>query len=881
MTASNRAACRRWTLTAYATLALWTSGGQAQEPCVDAPLLSGNVVVPRTTSWRVESQAFGDFTGDGAVDVAMGNANGTVIFHRGHANWWEFDPGVLIQVFPPPTRQIATLVSTDFNGDGKLDLALGDHASPGLTQRIHVMRGNGDGSFQPHAGWGPAFAGVVCLCAADFDGDGDLDLGYAADGGPNPDTIGILWGTGSGSFPTFSTIYQGLVLPGPEWLSGWLDAADIDNDTDVDVIAYLPGMPVVVLRNDPGPTFVPSPFGAYGPINVFNYGHAFTEINGDGWRDVVFASAGPYDLPPTSPDEAIYVRLNNGSGQYTSPPVRYAVTNSPLELRITGNPVPVDLNGDGLAEVAVGRGVARAATRSKDQLVVFRNTAGLLQPPALYHTNHLIDTLDVIHGVADLNSDSRPDLIACNRFETTLLMNDGDGRFLTNHGVPMGPEIPASYPGPTVWNTFKLLTPGDINGDGRFDLVSVRENDAPFLECTVLLQNELGAFTDLFSVPLPERTTVGLALADFDRDANLDIAVVTSSQSLPNGGDEVRVALGHGNGTFDPWDVYFAAGKDPSSVAAGDLNGDLWPDLVVTTRFPSVPGGPTGLSVLLNDQTGAFPSAVPYDVGNDTACASLADLDGDADLDIAAGWGFVSTGGSHGIAVLRNDGNGGFTFVPNAFAYPFLTGAASITLADYNDDDSLDMAFTLGHSEKVPVSGGLVVALNNGDATFTQVAHVGIGKDHSAQSSAVADLNGDQRFDLAISSPAFGTIDVYVGLGDGQFASPVSYGGGARASSATIVADFNADGHVDLGSPLGCSADWDQATHAGFSILHNRTCPACYPDCNQSKTLTIADFGCFQSKFAAGDPYADCNQSNSLTIADFGCFQSKFAQGCP
>jgi hypothetical protein len=55
----------------------------------------------------------------------------------------------------------------------------------------------------------------------------------------------------------------------------------------------------------------------------------------------------------------------------------------------------------------------------------------------------------------------------------------------------------------------------------------------------------------------------------------------------------------------------------------------------------------------------------------------------------------------------------------------------------------------------------------------------------------------------------------------------------------------------------------------------------CYADCNLSGTLTIADFGCFQSKFAAGDPYADCNQSGGLTIADFGCFQSEFAAGCP
>ncbi len=55
----------------------------------------------------------------------------------------------------------------------------------------------------------------------------------------------------------------------------------------------------------------------------------------------------------------------------------------------------------------------------------------------------------------------------------------------------------------------------------------------------------------------------------------------------------------------------------------------------------------------------------------------------------------------------------------------------------------------------------------------------------------------------------------------------------------------------------------------------------CYPDCNGSNSLTIADFACFQAAFASGDPYADCNGSTTLTIADFACFQAAFAAGCP
>ena len=57
--------------------------------------------------------------------------------------------------------------------------------------------------------------------------------------------------------------------------------------------------------------------------------------------------------------------------------------------------------------------------------------------------------------------------------------------------------------------------------------------------------------------------------------------------------------------------------------------------------------------------------------------------------------------------------------------------------------------------------------------------------------------------------------------------------------------------------------------------------PPCYPDCNGDGALTVSDFGCFQTKFVAADPYADCNGDGVRTVADFGCFQTKFVQGCP
>jgi hypothetical protein len=62
--------------------------------------------------------------------------------------------------------------------------------------------------------------------------------------------------------------------------------------------------------------------------------------------------------------------------------------------------------------------------------------------------------------------------------------------------------------------------------------------------------------------------------------------------------------------------------------------------------------------------------------------------------------------------------------------------------------------------------------------------------------------------------------------------------------------------------------------------------PACYANCDGSTNppiLNVADFGCFLTKFAAGDLYANCDNSTTppvLNVADFGCFLTSFAAGC-
>ena len=90
----------------------------------------------------------------------------------------------------------------DFNGDGKLDLAVADTGS----NTVAVLLNNGSGGFFGAVTYSTGGGLPDALAAADFNGDGKLDLAVAnADG----NSIGILLNNGSGGFSAATTFATG------------------------------------------------------------------------------------------------------------------------------------------------------------------------------------------------------------------------------------------------------------------------------------------------------------------------------------------------------------------------------------------------------------------------------------------------------------------------------------------------------------------------------------------------------------------------------------------------------------------------------------------------------------------------------------------------
>ena len=137
--------------------------------------------------------AVGDFNSDGAPDLAVADAVGTVIVLLNNGDG-TFTPEQ--QTFPAGEEPMAIVVG-DFNRDGNLDLAVADHFS-----QVQVLLGNGDGTFQPAKAYDTGRF-PFGIAVGDLNGDGILDLAVT---NSMDATVSVLLGNGDGSFTTLPPI---------------------------------------------------------------------------------------------------------------------------------------------------------------------------------------------------------------------------------------------------------------------------------------------------------------------------------------------------------------------------------------------------------------------------------------------------------------------------------------------------------------------------------------------------------------------------------------------------------------------------------------------------------------------------------------------------
>jgi len=627
------------------------------------------------------------------------------------------------------------LAMGDFNEDGRLDVVIAN----GDGNPSYVWLGRGDGMFQPQPlpiDENKSYTRGIAV--GDLNGDKHLDLFFSNMGEANS----VWLGKGDGNFIAGQNNLAVEQLDVTD-TRGWrVELQDLNTDGHLDA---------VVAAEEYSQVWLGQGDGTFRSGAVLNGKHARTrqialgDFNGDKILDAFEANSEPVD------------RILRGIGD------GYFVLDQPLKKfkpMITHGVALGDLNGDQRLDIVI------AGSVPTQNSVWLANEKGEI-------TESLLLGKFPVTGEAvklgDLDADGDLDIVFANGKaqgpgDNHVWLGDGRGGFQFAQSLGDSYSVGVAL--------------GDLDGDGDLDAVfangtepnTVWLNQAKQPQPKVILTKPQG---NLIFVQGPQSLgnaeSLGIATGDLNEDGHIDIAVANSSQYSN------CVWIGKGDGTFHEKSLSFGGKKTMSmDVAVGDLNGDKHLDLFIARR-----DGPN--TIWLGDGKGTFLAGQETIDEDSSNSVTLADIDGDGDLDAAvANQQFSKIWLGSGDGTFRE----GMT-LDDEFAH-----AMRFVLADFNGNGVPDLY--LANYQR-----GNRVLLGVGNGYFLQDSQI---HSYSRRTSdaAVGDFNGDGRPDVVLACVASHHNSVWFATGEGKFREHTRLGEHPVQGEAVAVADLDGDGHLDI-----------------------------------------------------------------------------------
>jgi len=758
-----------------------------------------------------------DFNGDGIPDLAVGTWNNSVAILLGKGDG-TFTAGTNLVIGSQAQPEPVLVTAGDFNGDGKIDLAVP------VSAGVAVYQGNGDGTFGAASTVAvpvPANNWIWSLTAADLNGDGKLDLVISTGINvlPNGGKVMVLLGNGDGTFSLAASAAT------PE-VPTQLTVADFNLDGIPDIAALDLGGTITVFVGKGDGTFLPTSYTATTTESTFFQAFAVGDMDGDGRPDILFpgelppnslvmyfglteptqtASTAPTPIDPSAVGQHLVVASYPGDADATSG------TSNPASLwgalPTTATTLAVTANGAPASTVPAGTAVTLTATVAAGSSPLTTGMVNFCDATANGCTDiHLLGSASLTgSGTASLKFIPGP---GQHSYKAVLLEN-GYAATSSSPALPLTVTAPPKVPGPT---TTTITETGSI---GNFTLTATVTGNGPatalsgsvsFLDTsysnTAVATAALGAsslglaWNSLSSTPFTNVGFLKPAVDDFNGDGIPDLAVVNTNSMT------VTILLGNGDGTFKT-----VAGLTlttyPVAIIAGDFDMDGKFDLAVSSAGPSY-NSPGTLTIFHGNGDGTFTAG--YKATGLGSVFAAADFNSDGKLDLLVNQGSASS------VILLGNGDG-------TFAQPLATGLSSaLAVADLNADGILDLVTSSGNGMTMSVD------LGNGDGTFRAA-----GSAMSASGNegiglvSVGDFNGDGIPDLAATGNYYSSPVIFLGNGDGTFSQVTgATNEGTNESFSMVVTDVNHDGKLDIVVTNGNSASYSgyvNSYNPDFAVL--------------------------------------------------------------
>ena len=290
-------------------------------------------------------------------------------------------------------------------------------------------------------------------------------------------------------------------------------------------------------------------------------------------------------------------------------------------------------------------------------------------------------------------------------------------------------------------------------------------------------------------------------LVDVDKDGHLDVVTTIHNGTPANG--RLEAFLGRGDGTLSAPATYPMA-RETIELIAPDLDGDGWPDLVVSHWAGS------GLSVLRNLGDGRFDAPVTYEAGHTSELVAV-DFDHDGALDVA-----ITESSEGTIALFRNNGAGQLELV-GRLAIPASGWQWELMAADLDQDGLQDLV--------VGLATGFAVYRGRAVGGFEATPELFITRTPASTFVQAVDLDGDGRVDVAVGTA--GGFEVFWNEGGQALAFTSTFqavAGQSGTPSFVFAADLNGDGLVDVqlggeSNLVALVANAGQRAFSGYELL--------------------------------------------------------------
>jgi hypothetical protein len=354
----------------------------------------------------------------------------------------------------------------------------------------------------------------------------------------------------------------------------------------------------------------------------------------------------------------------------------------------------------------------------------------------------------------DFDNDGKPDF---------ALAETGANQITCYRNTTSGGSVSFSYDEvEPVQTTPRGLAAGDLNGDGKLDLVAYNsvESSVSVLSNTTTAVGSINFGNAVHYDVTTVGTTGngGVAIGDLDGDGKPEIVSANGT------GDSVTilrnlnttVGAGFTAASFAS-PVKYRINTKPCWVHIGDFDGDGKPDLVTSNESSD------NIAVLRNQSTSgtiSFAAPVYFTTGNSPDNFAIGDIDGDGRLDVA-----MVNYLSNSFSVLRNTSTSGTVSFASRVNFTTPTGPRDLEINDLNGDGAVDVAVLTTTTDGISVFDNTCTP---GSISFAARVDFPLSSGSDPRQISIADLTQDEKPDMLTMSQVDDEVVVFKNLTYGQ-----------------------------------------------------------------------------------------------------------------